>query len=94
MSQPEAVNWAVVQGLLPPEEVYHTCDKLLKLEKDHGLGRFRCHRCKYSSARSKGTIFEGSHLPVKQVLMLAYHWCQNYTYDQVIHELQLGDADL
>ena len=88
LSEDECLRWYAKYGLLKNERQCEHCERPMKLAFTQR--RWRCEVCLRTVSVRKGSVVEGSKLPLTTVLELMYWWTINIDQAREAHETKVS----
>lgn len=95
-----AIQWMIVKGIIPSKKRCHKCGSEMKIDKQRGLGLFRCRKLKkhvdgleVSVCVASGTWLEGSKVSPVKVLLLLYCFATDMTFSDAVVQTSLRPGE-
>lgn len=84
-------DWLIDLGLLHRTRTCDVCHSAMnqKWREGERYPSWKCGACHAERGYLTGTLFEGSHLSLKDIFQLSYYWCrQTHTQEEIIFDMQ------
>ena len=90
----DCLQWLARCRLIRNSYTCPTCHQLCNLTVHSGSidgKRWRCQMCNTQKSVPDGSFFSGSHLTLKQVIILMYCWSHDMPQKQIMHETYVSE---
>lgn len=90
----DCMQWLAKRRLIRNSFICPTCRQLCNLTVHGGSidgKRWRCQMCNTQKSVRDGSFFSGSHLTLKQVIILMYCWAHDMPQKHIIHETEVSE---
>ena len=93
------ILWLISKGLLANQPVCPSgCGCNLRMIKDKSIDGviWRCPRkaCRKKVSLRHGSFFAGSHLSLRQIILIVYYWARNTKLSETAHEVEVSEHSL